>query len=271
MEQRKLRGNSLASLATLVLVAGPAPAADTDAEPWMEDRYEVEVIVFRHLDQARNTPEQPAVKTVVATSLPGFPSQSAEAPSGTDRTTSNSVADGRRRVPGVAFYLLDLEPDFPDYLPLDDGKQLTRVYSRLNQLDAYAPVLHRAWIQAARPADEALPVYVRSNEFGEFSITGTVKLYKERFVHLQLDLLMASTAEQIIAPEAESWPTFGDVVPTSEPVQAPLQAEAPSHELVESRRIRGEVTQYFDHPQFGVIARVSQIENDEEESETEVP
>lgn len=264
------RRRYLAPLATFVLLAGPAPAAEIEAEPWMTDRYEVEIIVFRHLDQARNTPEQPAVATIVAASLPNLSTESAEAPYvADDRTAANAVVEDRPRPPGVTFYLLDPHPEFPDYVPLDDGKQMTRVYSRLNRLDAYAPMLHRAWIQAARPAAESIPVHIRSDEFGDFSVTGTIKLFKERYVHLKLDLQMASTSEQTIAPEAESWPTFGDVFPTPEPTQAPLQPETPAYELSESRRIRGENAQYFDHPQFGVIARISEIELEPEEPEME--
>ena len=46
----------------------------------MTDRYEVEIIVFRHLDQARNTPEQPAVAQIVAASLPGLYTEAPDAP-----------------------------------------------------------------------------------------------------------------------------------------------------------------------------------------------
>jgi len=259
----------LAPLATFVLLAGPASAAETGAEPWMTDRYEVEIIIFRHLDQARNTPEQPAVAQIVAASLPSQYNESAEAPYVTDPNAADPVTDDRPRPPGVTFYLQELHPEFPDYVPLDDGKQMTRVYSRLGQLDAYAPMLHRAWIQAARSVDEAIPVYIRSDELGDFNVTGTINLFKERYVHLKLDLQLGSVTEQTMTPEAATWPTFGDVFPTPEPAQAPLQAEAPAYELAESRRIRGDNAQYFDHPQFGVIARISAIELEEEEPETE--
>ncbi|MBT8444421.1 MAG: hypothetical protein HKN81_07150 [Gammaproteobacteria bacterium] len=263
------RGRRLASLATLILLAGPAPAAETEPEPWMTDRYEVEIIVFRHLDQARNTPEQPAVAQIVAASLPGLYAEVPEAPYVVAPNSAARVDDDRPRPPDVSFYLLDTNPDYPDYVPLDDGKRMTRVHARLDQLDAYAPMLHRAWILAARPADEAVAVYVRSDEIGDFSVTGTIKLFKERYVHLRLDLQMASVAEQTITPETETWPTFGDVYPTREPAQAPLQADTPAYNLTESRRIRGENAQYFDHPQFGVLARISAIELEEEEPETE--
>lgn len=269
MRQRSNGRRYLAPLATLVMLAGSSPAAETEVEPWMTDRYEVEIIVFRHLDQGRNTPEQPAVAQIVAASLPSQYTESTEAPYVTDPNAADPVIDDRPRPPGVTFYLQEVNPEFPDYVPLADGKQMTRVYSRLGQLDAYAPMLHQAWIQAARSVDEAIPVYVRSDEFGDFNVTGTIKLFKERYVHLRLDLQLVSVTEQAMTPETETWPTFGDVFPTPEPAQAPLQAEVPAYALAESRRIRGENAQYFDHPQFGVIARISAIELEEEEPETE--
>ena len=181
MRRRSNGRRYLAPLATFVLLAGPASAAETGAEPWMTDRYEVEIIIFRHLDQARNTPEQPAVAQIVAASLPSQYNESAEAPYVTDPNAADPVTDDRPRPPGVTFYLQDVHPEFPDYVPLADGKQMNRVYSRLGQLDAYAPMLHRAWIQAARSVDEAIPVYIRSDELCDFNVTGTINLFKGRY------------------------------------------------------------------------------------------
>ena len=267
MQHLNRTGAWAAGLLFCCLHAGTAPAQDDREEPWMTDRYEVEVIVFRNLDQGRHTPEQPAVAAIVAAASPNMYGQSTGGPYAS-RSAGDANGNTEPRRPDPDFLALDIEPQFPDYVALEDGMQLGRVYSRLERLDAYVPILHRAWTQAARPAAEAVPVRVRSDELDEFSFAGTIKLYKERYVHLALDLELAPTLRDAGEPRIESWPAFGDVSPTPQPDQVSTRSEAPGFRLSESRRIRGVNAQYFDHPQFGVIARVSEIEL-EEESEPE--
>ena len=63
LDVKTLLPAALACLATL-----PCGAADLSTDAWMTDRYDVEIIVFRHVDQARNTPEQPAADSIIRTS-----------------------------------------------------------------------------------------------------------------------------------------------------------------------------------------------------------
>jgi len=260
------------ALALMCLLTPPALAAESAVDPWMTDRYEVEVIVFRHADQSRNTPELPADASIIGSSpLDLYPERDAVSPGPyADPFGPDAQIDDRDRGPVVGFYLLDLTPRFPDYVPLDGSGQLGNIYARLERLDAYEPMLYRAWVQAARPAAESVPVEVNSEVLGEFGVAGSITLYKERYVHLQVDLGLAPTPPeaQTAAPEAESWPVFSDVVVAPDPAPVPLQAAtAPEHKLQESRRIRGVNAQYFDHPQFGVIALVTEIDLAEDQAE----
>ena len=90
---------------------------------------------------------------------------------------------------------------------------------------------------------------------------------RERYVHMQVELDLTPTAP-VQTPDGsqpESLPTYGDPVTSLTSSQTPLQtAPTPVYTLQESRRIRGDNAQYFDHPQFGVIAHVSKIEVMEE-------
>jgi len=267
--KRRITDPTVAGLAAgmfACLAAPSLPAADSGLDPWMTDRYEIEVIVFRHLDQSRNTPEQPAAASLIRSSpLDLYPQQDVM-PVGPYADPSEQVMprEDRGKAPTVRFYLLDLEPGFPDFVPLDDdGGELGNVYARLQRLDAYEPILHRTWMQAAQPADAAVPVEVTSAAAGAFSLTGSITLYKERYVHLEVDLELAPLPSELPQsdPEPAPWPEYGDVFAPPDPALVPLRApDMPAYELRESRRIRGVNAQYFDNPQFGVIARVSEID-----------
>jgi len=252
----------------------PATAADMASGAWMTDRFAIEVIVFRHLDQSRNTPEQPAVESIIpASPLELYLDADTAVPMGPYANSALSGTDADTRAPGpvVGFYLLDVEPRFPDFAPLDE-RQLARVYTRLESLDAYEPIAHFAWLQAARAADQSVPFQIAAlDPSGEYRIEGTVTVYKERYVHIQVELGLSTVTPSVSPPipEAATWPTYGDVFTPPDPKPVPLAVAAPPEfTLHESRRIRGTNAQYFDHPQFGVIARVTEVILDDDAADT---
>jgi len=261
---------SLATVTVACLIAPPLLAVDSGLDPWMTDRYRIEVIVFRHLDQSRNTAEQPAATSLIRSSPLDLYPQPDVVPAGpyADPAAQAALPGDRVMPPAVGFYLLDLEPAFPDFVPLNnDAGELGDVYARLERLDAYHPILHRTWMQAAQPADAAVPLQISTDTADAFSLTGSVTLYKERYVHLEVDLDLAAVPPELPSPDPEPapWPEFGDVFAPPDPGQVPLQApDTPAYELRESRRIRGVNAQYFDNPQFGVIARVTEIDLSDE-------
>lgn len=269
-------GKRISGIAGIALLCtGSAGAADLYQDVWMTDRYEVEVIVFRHLDQSRNSPEQVAEDEIIRSSplelylepepTPGYPGPYADPSRPFDRAPAG---------PRVGFYLLELEPRFPDFVSLP-GRRLTSAWERLDRLDAYEPIVHLSWLQAARPADDSVPFKIPDDPaepVDEFSLEGAITVYKERYVHMEVDLDLAAREPESVtqATETEALPTFGDVFTPDEPEPAPLMAtKSPGFKLQESRRIRQDETHYFDHPQFGVIALVSEVKIGEDAEDTE--
>jgi hypothetical protein len=100
--------------------------------------------------------------------------------------------------------------------------RLQRIADSLNRSGAYRVVAHKAWRQTARDRTQAAPF--RVNATGD-ELDGTVTLVRERFLHLDVDLVLQS-----------------------------------SYSLDEKRRMRSGELHYFDHPMFGVIAEVNPYE-----------
>ena len=198
----------------LSAVAAEAPAA----------RYAVEILVFDHLDQGRNTPETERI------TLPAMPGED---------SPQDAARKPQRRSP-VTFYVMPPHPRLTDFQPLADAEtDFDRLYARLQRLDAYRPLLQLGWTQHALPRLDAEPYQVGGGLASDNLMSGTITLYKGRYLHLEIDLERAGTAARS---------AFGD-----------RSAEA-GPRLVESRRIRGSNLQYFDHPAFGVIASIREIE-----------
>jgi hypothetical protein len=98
-------------------------------------------------------------------------------------------------------------------------RRLQRIADALDRSGAYRVLEHRAWRQTARDRGRAvvLPVTAAGGQ-----LDGTVTLVRERFLHLDVDLVLQSV-----------------------------------YALDETRRVRSGERHYFDHPMFGVIAEVT--------------
>ncbi len=140
-----------------------------------------------------------------------------------------------------------LDPTYPDFVPLrEDRRSLARVYERLEQIDAYEPILHVGWVQPARESDNSNPYRFEPSAIDATGLAGTITLYKERYLHLEIDLSLES---QQAAVETDF-------------LLGPGAADAPeAYTLTESRRIRGLTEHYFDHPRFGIIARIRDVKS----------
>jgi hypothetical protein len=97
--------------------------------------------------------------------------------------------------------------------------RMQRIADSLNRSGAYRVITHRAWRQSARGRAGAVPFPVSDTAD---NLDGTITLVRERFLHLDVDLMLQST-----------------------------------YSLQEKRRMRSGELHYFDHPLFGVIAEVN--------------
>jgi hypothetical protein len=118
------------------------------------------------------------------------------------------------------------------------------IRARLNRLDAYRPVMHFGWTQTTYPAELTRSIRLSSLTAPAAGFDGTVKLYLSRFLHLVVDLQMDTEAER--------------------PADTFAPAAAISYRIQEDRIFRSGELRYFDHPKFGVLAKVSRVEEDDD-------
>lgn len=137
-----------------------------------------------------------------------------------------------------------------------DELTLDRAFARLNNLDAYTPLIHTGWSQEARLEEEAQSFDLAV--LGSLRPAGTIRLHRSRFLHLTLDLVLQNDYRYTLAPVAFDEPHW----PLAE-FQAPLR-----YRIDVQRRIRSEEIHFFDHPAFGVLITVRpQPEDPEGEGE----
>ncbi|MDJ0712010.1 MAG: CsiV family protein [Woeseiaceae bacterium] len=236
------------SLFSLVLSA-PAYAQQPDAnmidaEEEEIRRYTIEVIVFRYAQE-------------VATGSEVFPPDKPERASELGQPVE--FLEPLRPEPA--------EEEEPEPLPdteltllAEEDYQLVDIHDRMRRLDVYEPVMHFGWTQATWPeeATEAVPLarFARPPE----GLDGTLELYRSRFLHLVVDLAWQAPdvgRGQEYSRRDESR-TVGDLLSYTDDDQSLLR---PTYYRIQDDRIlkNGEL-RYFDHPKFGVLAKVTRVE-----------
>lgn len=166
----------------------------------------------------------------------------------------------------------ELAPVYPFSVRSLPGDEMTldEAYGRLERLDAYEPLMHFGWVQPtlAQEHTPALPLarFARVPD----GLDGTLTLYLNRYLHLVVDVSLAAPPEEASsASPYEDYdefavPEYGDGRATTSgygEIYLPLR-----YRIVEDRILKNGETRYYDHPKFGVIAKVLRIEDDEDET-----
>jgi hypothetical protein len=288
---------------TCLLLAVFAMCSESFADN--HERLRVELLVFRHLDQSSTTAETWRQPDPAPQPLSGIePDVLAELveiimPEGVERRIFETEAatwdeTDEADLPPVEFVLLDPDPQLPDWLDLDPAlSALAPMARRLVDLPPYDVLLLDAWVQLADDRETASAIDIDGRALLDTGLSGSIRLYQERFAHLEVDLRLdqalnpeqqaAVTAlqETLVAespagqlrtlrparPESKLSAKGQAGLPDASPGNRGRQgdfsgppAPDPVYRLNQARRIRGSRIHYFDHPKFGVIARVTEVE-----------
>lgn len=148
-------------------------------------------------------------------------------------------------------WVQDIDPNSQSNLdnatPVGGGvpadSEIRKAFEKMFESGKYLFVTHKRWIQDAIPKSEAQLIRIANAEAG---LDGTVRFYKNRFLHLDINLMLSE----------EFVPVSGNDTSTSSDAQENTQ----NYFIIkEQRRIRSKNLNYFDHPRFGVLIQVNRI------------
>jgi hypothetical protein len=242
---------------TIVMtLAWAATAAQTVVEPAEAEypRYTVEVIIFEYAEEVSAGTEQflpdepppPTVDEAVAQ----------------ERVFGDTVA---RPAVGEQAPVEEEEayPPGPEFvLHAEEELGLTDVAAMLERLDVYRPLMHFAWTQVTRPEEETQPIELQALAPPPSGLEGSFTLYLSRYLHLVVDLSLEYRADAggsivIYDPVTE----FGD---GRNGANYGEMGPAPVHyRITEDRIFKSGDLRYFDHPKFGVLAKITRLEEPE--------
>lgn len=293
---------AVALTACLLVSSGARAQAIGEVPEEQEDlrRYEVEIILFRYDESVTAgtevfLPDPPPAGALVrgAQGDGVLTGDDNGRPYFGDRPLApGEVPDARDRDPGQA-----IDREFGDIGSIGDGEStpeedelpatleeivtgasridlvvtpreeltLTGIHDRLVQLDAYEPVLWSGWTQIVRDKESTPAIDLRRLGRVPLEFDGKLSLYLGRFVHLVVDI------------ELEDYASGGATVREpyyrdrrrrdSEAYAAPGESRTPRirYRIQDDSILRNGEMRYFDHPRFGLIAKLTLVEQEEPE------
>ncbi|MEM7432818.1 MAG: CsiV family protein [Pseudomonadota bacterium] len=247
MPQRIGSRLTLASLLLSSWLVAGAQDPVGDEEPVEIKRYTVELIVFAYNENVSlgtevfppDPPPEP---------LDEAPEPLAEDDEDAEPTSTSAELDERLTT------IFHSRADF----------KMQEEYGHLRRLDVYKPLMHVSWTQAGLAEDVTEPMDISVFGSPPDDLSGSFKLYLGNYLHLVVDLEMLAPGQQNRVTAASARPQYSDEFSSiyDEPIDGPVV-----YRIQEDRIIRNGETRYFDHPKFGVIAKVDRVE--EEELETD--
>lgn len=148
-----------------------------------------------------------------------------------------------------------------------DDFSMSGIYDRLVKLDAYQPVMRAGWTQVTVDKDLSPAIRLRMLGIPPLRLDGSLTLYLSRYLHLVVDLTLDAASSQTGAQSTGETITFGDSrAPYEFENFEEIPAALPVHyRLFEDRIVKSGDLRYFDHPKFGLLAKITRYEGPEEE------
>ena len=270
----------LATAASAQETSGLPSDDSTDAEEELR-RYTVEIIVFSYansvssgseifIPDAIDEPVEPAERLleIEDNTRSGFmPGEGIVEDSAPEYGDFLGDIEDEELIELIASDRIDLKVMMPDELTM------TEIHEKLVLLDAYQPVMWAGWTQVTL-AEEETPL-IRLRRLGNLPLAfdGTLKLYLSRFLHLVIDISMdgeALVAAEPRRPTPTSGFDRGYIDDFGYPIYADVMAPTLHYQIIENRIMKNQDIRYFDHPKFGVLAKVTRYEAPEEDEEMEL-
>ena len=146
-------------------------------------------------------------------------------------------------------YELESDP-FGLVMLAEENFQLKDEFGRLDNLEEYMPLLHFGWTQTTYPDDAQEVRPLSSFVTPPNGLKGDLTLYLSRYLHLAVNLQLDDTPVKELPCGYDN-----DKPKESAPRTYPVR-----YRIEEDRIFRIGELHYFDHPKFGVLAKIIRAE-----------
>ena len=137
---------------------------------------------------------------------------------------------------------------------------MTAIHERLEKIDAYKPILWGGWSQAATGEDTTPTIPLRVLGRLPLNHDGILTMYLKNYLHLVVDLNMQQQVAALQPVYRQEKPAYGPSGSNGNYELARSEYQTFIYRIQENRIFGSGQMRYFDHPKFGVLARIDRIE-----------
>jgi len=173
--------------------------------------------------------------------------------------------------------LEDVDERYAFVMLSEEDFVLLDIIADLDELDAYIPLMHFGWTQPMIQGEETEIRPLNSFATPPEGLEGDLSLYLSRYLHLAVNLQMDSTTVEKLADTevpgdsegtdaAEETPdryNFGDginEISIDDVDDTGIVTYPIRYRIEEDRIVRNGELRYYDHPKFGVLAKITRVE-----------
>jgi len=267
------------STVLLPLLAAGALAQDTEPEEEQVEvrRYTVEMMIFAYEQSLTGgseifmPDEPPPLEFGEDEDLIGFILDDGMVPAGLARTNEPELPEIELVVHELRSDLQDVDERYAFVMLPEEEFVLLDVVAGLDELDAYIPLMHFGWTQPMIPDEETEVRSLSSFATPPEGLEGDLSLYLSRYLHLTVNLQMdSSTLEKMgdteVPEELSDRYVFGDGINEigfDDMGDNGIVTYPVRYRIEEDRIVRNGELRYFDHPKFGVLAKITRVEQQE--------
>lgn len=257
---RYAKSESMKILTTILFLSMAASVAIAQDDPTLNEeeeirRYTVELIVFTYAENVSVgteifPPDKPIVDDILSSDFDG--------------AIESDLPGEQPAVPEKVELARNDQDRRPVFLR-EREFTLSDIAERFERLDVYETIMHVGWTQPTNVEEETQVIELW--EFGNVpkGLNGYFTLYLNRYLHLVVDLSLDAPG-QFGEPVTSDDPrtAFGDsrrqFETRSEGAVLPVRYRIQDDRIFKSGDVR-----YFDHPKFGIVAKVTRVEEEEPE------
>lgn len=257
------------------------PGASQDNEDVVEKLryYSVEVIVFEYAStvSAGNEvfdPVQPAApQTAPEIAVPAYGDMAAPSaiPHNEDEMVDFGDLTDAAEQPVTELELIPSLSGIDFELLTAEKLSMGDIHDRLLTLDAYQPVLWGGWIQSTHDKAATPSIRLRSIGTPPINIDGTLTLYLKNYLHLAVDLTREQQLATVQPVYRQEKPSPGGFRAYDDDQYGLVDRQTIIYRIQEDRLFNSGQLRYYDHPKFGVLARVNRVEQATPEDDDRLP
>lgn len=263
--------NKIGTFLIFALCFASAAAQDELLELDLEEevrRYTVEIIIFSYEENVAVGTEifLPDKPRSVKGLLDGADEAGFDPDEGYDEDeVASEEDDAKSRIREIEFTLLT-----------EDELTLDKAARQFALLDVYETIMHFGWTQPTFPQEETPPIELRVLGKPPKGLEGSFTLYLGRYLHLVVDLALDApdTFDESATVDApiysdDSVYSYGDSRRHRDD-GFDTRARPVRYRIQEDRIVKNGELRYFDHPKFGVLAKITRVEEEENAEEDEL-